>query len=129
VPSGQHIDNGAVRDDRDRSHDVRLAGAATAAMRTQVIWGPFRFRPGIAGAYQQGRRSGVVRLEATDVTRLAVDPTVRPDWYEGADGERRRREEYEEAECEAPEHEPWRLPAEVPWSGEAVVTGPAIEGP
>jgi hypothetical protein len=124
-----------VRDDRDRSHDVQLAGAATAEMRAQVIWGPFRFRPGIDGADQQGRRSGLVRLETTDVTRLAVDPTARPDWYEGADGERRWREQYEDtpmrlwAECEAPEHKPWRLPAEVPWSGDTVVTGPAIGSP
>jgi hypothetical protein len=124
-----------VRDDRDHSQDVELAGGPTAETRAQVIWGPYRFRPGIDRADQLGRTSGTILLEATDHTRLAVDPSVRPDWYEGQDGEVRWRRDYGSlpmrlwVECEAPGHRPWRLPADVPDSGDHVITGPAISGP
>ncbi|MFF5654385.1 hypothetical protein ACFY8N_39095 [Streptomyces collinus] len=88
--------------------------------RSEGIWGPYRFRPGIDRADQLGRTSDTIHLEATDHTRLALDPSVRPDWYEGQDGEERWRRDYGSlpmrlwAECEAPGHKPWRLPPTSP---------------
>ncbi|MEV7289901.1 hypothetical protein AB0O01_36030 [Streptomyces sp. NPDC093252] len=104
-----------VRDDRDRSQDAILAGSYTREMRDRVIWGPFQFR--------HGRDAGPVTFDADDRTRLAIDPSMRPEWYEGADGERRWRTEHEGrplrlwATCEASGHKPWRLSCEVPYEG------------
>jgi hypothetical protein len=122
-----------VRDDRDHSQDVELAGGPTAETRAQVIWGPYRFRPGLDRADQLGRTSGTILLEATDYSRLAIVPSVKPDWYENQDGEGWRVAHGWGfmrlwVECEAPGHKPWRLPANVTTNGDRVITGPAISG-
>ncbi|MET8826963.1 hypothetical protein ABZX40_04945 [Streptomyces sp. NPDC004610] len=104
-----------VRDDLDRSQDPVLAVGHTREARDRVIWGPFQFR--------HGRDAGPVTFDADDRIRLAIDPSMRPEWYEGADGERRWRAEYAGsplrlwATCEASGHKPWRLSCEVPFDG------------
>ncbi|MEG3627571.1 hypothetical protein [Streptomyces poriticola] len=122
-----------VRDDRDRSDDPELAGSVTRQMRAQMIWGPLRFRPGIDGADGLGRTVAAFRLEPGDQTRFATEPTLRPSWYEGADGEQRWREQYRDspmrlwAVCEADGHRPWRLSFEVArgnaWTGSGPTAG------
>ncbi|CAL9326798.1 hypothetical protein [Streptomyces sp. SudanB91_2054] len=122
-----------VRDDRDRSNDPELAGSVTREMRAEVIWGPRRFRPGIDGADEQGRTVGPFFLEPSDVTRLATDPSVRPSWYEGVDGEQRWRQQYRDgrmrlwATCTAEGHKPWRLSFVVPGGGHWGRTGPIAQ--
>jgi len=112
-----------VRDDRDRSQDPELAGSVTAETRAEVIWGPYRFRPRVNGADELGRSVAPFTLEALDTTQRAIDPSLKPTWYEGPEGERRWRDEYRNAsmrlwaDCEAPGHKPWRLSLEVPWDG------------
>ncbi|MEU5765987.1 hypothetical protein ABZ782_08710 [Streptomyces asoensis] len=119
-----------VRDDRDRSQDPVLAGSVTQEMRAEVIWGPYRFRPGIDGADERGRAVSPFTLEPGDRTKVAIDPSLRPTWYEGPDGERRWRDEYRTArmrlwaECQAPGHKPWRLSFEVSRDGNWACTPP-----
>lgn len=118
-----------VRDDFDRSRVPALPGGATPEQIAQTIWGPYRFRPGIDGADQLGRTVTPPPLEADDRTRLAIDPSLRPSWYEGADGGRRWRDQYRTArfrlwaDCEAEGHRPWRLSFEVPQDGAWAQTG------
>ncbi|WP_326724645.1 hypothetical protein OHT59_40145 [Streptomyces sp. NBC_00243] len=112
-----------VRDDRDRSQDPELAGSVTAQMRAEVVWGPYRFRPGIDHADDLGRAVKPFTLEPDDLHRVAIDPTLRPTWFDGASGETRWREKYRNAPmrvwatCEASDHKPWRLSCELPWNG------------
>ncbi|WP_411147349.1 hypothetical protein [Streptomyces sp. A30] len=119
-----------VRDDRDRSQDPELAGSVTAQMRAEVIWGPYRFRPGIDGADNLGRTLAPFFFEPDDLHRVAIDPTLTPTWFEGPTGEQRWREQYRTspmrlwATCEAPGHKPWRLSCEPPWDGNPVLTEP-----
>ncbi|MGW4086995.1 hypothetical protein ACWEGS_28585 [Streptomyces sp. NPDC004822] len=118
-----------IRDDRDRSEDPVLAGAYTAEQRAAVIWGPYRFQPGIDRADEQGRSAGPFTLAAQDLTLLAVQPTLRPEWFEGPYGEDRWRSQYRTAplrlwvDCEAEGHNPWRLSFELPWEGSWAETG------
>ncbi|GAA3311639.1 hypothetical protein [Streptomyces cinereospinus] len=122
-----------VRDDRDRSDDPEPAGSVSRQMRAQVIRGSPRFRPGIDGADGLGRTVETFRLEPGDQTRLATDPTLRPTWYEGADGEQRWREQCRDAPvrlwtvCEADGHRPWRFTREVA-PGEARTPGGPTAG-
>lgn len=118
-----------LRDDFDRSRVPHLAGTPTPEEVAEVIWGPYRFRPGVDGADQLGRSVSQVVLEADDRTRLAVDLSVKPSWYEGVQGEERWRHQWRNArirlwaDCEASGHKPWRLSFEVPQNGEWAMTG------
>ncbi|MEU2624643.1 hypothetical protein ABZ642_42145 [Streptomyces sp. NPDC007157] len=118
-----------VRDDFDRSRVRSLAGGPTPEAIAGIVWGPYRFRPGIDGADQLGRSVAPFPLEAGDRTRLALDPSVKPAWYEGADGEERWRRQYQDAtirlwaDCEAEGHRPWRLSFGVTQDGRWAQTG------
>ncbi|GAA1252308.1 hypothetical protein [Streptomyces aureus] len=119
-----------IRDDRDRSRvSPQLAGTATPEQIAETIWGPYRFRPDVDGADQLGRAVAPITLEMDDRTRLAVDPSVKPSWYEGVAGEERWRHQYRTARirlwaaCEVPGHKPWRLSFEVPQNGDWAQTG------
>ncbi|MFF8789250.1 hypothetical protein [Streptomyces sp. NPDC015125] len=118
-----------LRDDFDRSRVTHLAGTPTPEQLSEIIWGPYRFRPGIDRADQLGRSVDSFTLEADDRTRLAVDPSLRPSWFEGSDGEQRWRDQYRTArirlwaDCEAPGHKPWRLSFEVAQDGSWAQTG------
>ncbi|MFF0698420.1 hypothetical protein ACFYU4_38020 [Streptomyces tendae] len=120
-----------IRDDRDRSNDPDVG--TTREQRAEVIWGPKRFRPGIDLASSDGRTVGPLFLEPGDMTRVATDPTLRPDWYEGVDGEQRWRQQYRDermrlwAVCTAEGHKPWRLSFEVPRGGHWAITGPIAQ--
>ncbi|RZU28193.1 hypothetical protein EV284_6359 [Streptomyces sp. BK022] len=117
-----------IRDDRDRSVDRVLAGGPTREELAEVIWGPCRFRPGNEGADERGRTTAPFRLEPGDSHKLAIDPSPRPSWMEGVDGERRWRRDYQSAPirlwliCEADGHKPWRLPVDVHRFGAATTT-------
>ncbi|OVZ99496.1 hypothetical protein B9W64_37515 [Streptomyces sp. CS159] len=118
-----------LRDDFDRSRVPPLAGGPTLEQIAETVWGPYRFRPGSDGADQLGRAVAPFPLEADDRTRLAVDPSMRPSWYEGTAGEQRWRDQYRTArirlwaDCEAEGHKPWRLSFEVPQDGTWAQTG------
>ncbi|MFD9587623.1 hypothetical protein ACFWBM_23395 [Streptomyces sp. NPDC059980] len=112
-----------IRDDFDRSRLPHLAGTPTADQRAQVIWGPYRFRPGVDDADPMGRSVPAFPLTPGDRHRLALDPSLRPPWYEGNDREQRWRDEYRHspirlvARCTAHGHKPWDLAFAVPQDG------------
>ncbi|MEU0853800.1 hypothetical protein ABZ387_38765 [Streptomyces flaveolus] len=112
-----------VRDDIDRSRVPPLAGGPTPEQITAIIWGPYRFKPGIDGADHLGRTVAPFPLEVSDHTRLAMQPSRQPSWYEGNDGWSRWYSQYREArirlwaDCEVEGHKPWRLSLEVPRDG------------
>lgn len=118
-----------IRDDFDRTRVPPLADGPTTDEITRTIWGPYRFRPGVDGTDQDGRTVAVLPLEAGDRTRLAVDPTMRPAWYEGVEGEERWQRQYRTAtirlwaDCEAEGHKPWRLSFGVTQDGQWAQTG------
>lgn len=124
----------SLRDDFDRSGVPSLAGGPTPQQIAESIWGPYRFRPGVDGADHRGRGVAAFPLEADDRTRLAVDPSLKPSWYEGAEGENRWRQQWRNArirlwaDCEAPGHKPWRLSFEVPQDGSWAQTGRLVGG-
>lgn len=121
-----------IRDDFDRSQVPSLAGGPTPDEIERTIWGPYRFQPGINGADPLGRSVPPFPLEAGDRTRLALDPSVKPTWYEGADGEERWRQQYQDAtirlwvDCEAEGHKPWRLSFGVTPDGRWAQTGRTV---
>lgn len=121
-----------VRDDFDRSRVRSLGGGPTPDEAAQFIWGPYRFRPGVDGADQLGRRVSPFPLEAGDRTRLALDPSIKPTWYEGTEGEERWRSQYQNAtlrlwaDCEAEGHKPWRLSFGVTHDGRWAQTGRTV---
>lgn len=127
----------SIRDDRDHSEDPVLGAnpEEQRAERARVIWGPLRFRSGIDRADRAERTAGPFGLEAHEECKVGVQPSLRPRWYEGADGESRWEADYRSqrplrlwVECEAEGHKPWRLPVKVSAaSGQWAVpdTGPA----
>ncbi len=121
-----------VRDDRDRVRDPVLAGGPTAEERAEVVWGPYHFRPGVDGADQLGPSVTPFTLEADDRTRLAVDESLRPRWYEGTGGEEQWRQQNRTkrmrlwADCTAAGHKPWKLSFEVPQDGTWARTGQPV---
>ncbi|MFC8350947.1 hypothetical protein [Streptomyces sp. NPDC057280] len=112
----------SIRDDRDRSEDPVLGSDTDEqrAAREAVIWGPLRFRYGVDQADSAERTAGPFSLEAHDERKVAVQPSMRPRWYDGAEGELRWEADYRYqrplrlwADCEAEGHKPWRLAFEV----------------
>lgn len=118
-----------LRDDRDRSRPPGSAVVYPPEELARLIWGPYRFRPGVDGADQIGRSVATFPLESNDRTRFAVDPSFRPSWFEGVAGEESWRRQYRTArirlwaDCDAPGHKPWRLSFEVPQDGSWAQTG------
>ncbi|KUN75313.1 hypothetical protein AQJ66_36235 [Streptomyces bungoensis] len=118
-----------IRDDFDRSRLPTLAGGPTAEQRAEVIWGPFRFNPRVEGVHQLGRAVAAFALLPGDRQRLVVEPSMRPSWYDDADGERRWRDDYRTepirlwAHCTAPGHKPWKLSFAVPQDGNWALGG------
>ncbi|MFZ3562775.1 hypothetical protein ACOKM5_43385 [Streptomyces sp. BH097] len=124
-----------VKDDRDRSQDPVLAGGASPEEIAATIWGPYRFRPGVDGTLREGRMAGDFRLDVDDVRRIAVDPTLKPAWYEGVEGEQRWRDQYSNHNfrllilCTARGFNPWFLSAEVPRNGAWIQAGVPVSLP
>jgi len=118
-----------VRDDLDRSRLPHLAGTATPEQRAEVVWGPYRFRPHVDDADALGRTVPALPLLPGDRRRLAVDPSPKPSWYEGHEGERQWREAYRAAPirlwalCASPGHKPWKLGFAVPRDGSWALGG------
>ncbi|WBO69755.1 hypothetical protein [Streptomyces camelliae] len=118
-----------IRDDFDRSRLPHLAGVPTPEQTAEVIWGPYRFRPRINEADELGRSVPAFPLLLGDRHRLALDPSLKPSWYEGADGEQRWRSEYSTAPirlwatCTVPDHTPWKLAFAVPQDGSWALGG------
>jgi hypothetical protein len=112
-----------IQDDFDRSRLRHLAGTPTPAQRAEVIWGPYRFRPGVDDADELGRSVPAFPLLPGGRHRLALDPSLKPSWYEGVDGEQSWRDGYRTspirlwAVCTAPDHKPWELAFAVPQGG------------
>lgn len=115
-----------IQDDFDGSRPPHLIGTLTpeqAAEAAEVIWGPYRFRPGVDDADALGRAVQAFPLLPGGRTRLAVDPSPRPSWYEGANGEQRWRDRYSTspirlwAICTVSGHKPWTLAFAVPQDG------------
>ncbi|MBY8889287.1 hypothetical protein K7472_31255 [Streptomyces sp. PTM05] len=108
-----------IRDDRDRSEDP-LFGRITAEDRAKVIWGPARFRHGADEADQLGRSVAPFKLDLGEQRPLAMEQSLAPPWYEGADGAARWRRDYDDANvrlwitCIAKGHKPWLLTQDVP---------------
>jgi hypothetical protein len=110
----------SIRDDRDRTNDPVLGDGRDVEERDRTIWGAFRFRPGVDGADSLGRTLGTFTMEMHDTRPFALDPSMRPSWFEGDQGERDWRKRYRDSPlrlwvtCTAEGHKPWRLSAEVP---------------
>ncbi|MFJ9667772.1 hypothetical protein ACIRPP_24675 [Streptomyces sp. NPDC101219] len=89
----------------------------------EVIWGPYRFRPGVDYADALGLAVPPSPLLPGGRTRLAVDPSPLPSWHEGSDGEQGWRDRYRTspirlwATCTVPDHKPWSLAFAVPQDG------------
>ncbi|MFF8431096.1 hypothetical protein ACF07Y_39370 [Streptomyces sp. NPDC016566] len=118
-----------IQDDFDGSRPPHLVGTLAPEQVAEVIWGPYRFRPGVDDADALGRAVPAFPLLPGGRTRLAVDPSPRPSWYEGADGEQRWRDRYRTspirlwAVCTAPSRAPWELAFAVPMDGSWAVGG------
>jgi hypothetical protein len=118
-----------IRDDFNRSRLPHLAGTPTPEERAEVIWGPYRFRPRVNDADELGRSVPAFPLLSGDRHRLALDPSLRPSWYQGDDREQRWRDEYRTApirlwaECTVPGHKPWKLAFAVPQDGSWALGG------
>ncbi|WP_336319811.1 hypothetical protein [Streptomyces lavendofoliae] len=104
-----------IRDDKEH-RGSQLAGGPTAGQVAQVIWGPYRFRPGVDGAGPLGRATAPALLLHRAETRFALEPTVPPSWYASAqqwredhDGETLRLW----VQCRAEGHKPWLLSADL----------------
>ncbi|MGC4980550.1 hypothetical protein ACLQ18_07880 [Streptomyces sp. DT193] len=104
-----------IRDDRERGSS-QVGGAPTAPQVADVVWGPYRFRPGVDGADPLGRAVAPFVLVHRGHTRFALEPTPAPSWYPSAqvwhddyDGTKLRLW----VECSAQGHKPWILSADL----------------
>ncbi|QGV79983.1 hypothetical protein [Streptomyces ficellus] len=104
-----------IRDDKERSGS-QIGGGPTAQQVADVIWGPYRFRPGVDGADALGRAVAPVALLHHGHTRFALEPTLAPSWYASTqtwraehDGKQLRLW----VQCSAEGHKPWLLSADV----------------
>ncbi|WP_433916925.1 hypothetical protein [Streptomyces sp. NBC_01744] len=116
----------SIRDDRDRSNDQTLAGGATREERARTIWGPFRLSPHIDGADELGRSAEAFSLTHGEQRRFALERSLPPRWYEGAEGARRWEFEFQNhaplrvwVVCQVEGHKPWKLTANLITSGMA----------
>ncbi|WP_331758279.1 hypothetical protein OG582_00135 [Streptomyces anulatus] len=113
----------SIRDDRDRSEDLLLAGGASAEERANTIWGPFRLSPHIDGADDLGRRAEPFALDHGEQRRFALERSLPPRWYEGGEGAHRWQGEHLTkplrvwVRCVVEGHKPWRLTADLPTNG------------
>ncbi|MGX1885403.1 hypothetical protein [Streptomyces sp. NPDC055287] len=104
-----------IRDVEERGAS-QLGGGPTAQQVADVIWGPYRFRPGIDGADQRGRAVAPVVLVHRGHTRFALESTLVPSWYASRQA---WRDEYDGkklrlwVQCSAAGHKPWVLSADV----------------
>ncbi|MEV5653721.1 hypothetical protein [Streptomyces sp. NPDC052291] len=104
-----------IRDDRERGSS-QASGAPTAQQVSDVVWGPYRLRPGIDGADPQGRAVAPFELVHRGQTRFALEPTPAPSWYPSA---QMWRDDYDGTklrlwvECSAQGHKPWTLSADL----------------
>jgi hypothetical protein len=126
----RHLDNVrvSIRDDRDRTRGPKLAGMMTTEEIQQVIWGPLRFRPGIAGADKLGRAVAPFPLElgATETLTLeaAMPPTsmkdtaTRENWLQDHRDQPLRLW----IECSTGDHQPWKFTCDLPAAGGTVQT-------
>jgi hypothetical protein len=112
-----------------RTHHMVGLTPVQLAEADEVVWGPYRFRPGIDYADALGRAIPPFPLLPGGRTRLAVDPSPRPSWYDDSDGEQRWRDRYRTspirlwATCTDPEHKPWTLAFAVPQDGSWALGG------
>lgn len=104
-----------IRDDRERGSS-HVGGAPTARQVADVVWGPFRFRPGVDGADPLGRAVAPFVLVHQAHTRFALEPTPAPSWYPSPQV---WRDDYDGTklrlwvECSAEGHKPWTLSADL----------------
>lgn len=107
-----------VRDDRDRSNDLLLAGGITAEERAATIWGPLRFKHSTDGVDDLGRTLEPFSLVCSEEHRLALDPTHPHQHYNGGaeQWERDHRDKpfRQWVTCHAEGHKPWVLTADIP---------------
>ncbi|MDF3300067.1 hypothetical protein [Streptomyces tropicalis] len=112
-----------IQDDFDGARPPHAVGALTPEQLADVVWGPYHFRPGVDDADALGRAVPAFPLLPGGRTRLAVDPSLKPSWYDGVDGEQRWRDRYRTspirlwAVCTTPDRDPWHLAFAVPRDG------------
>lgn len=120
-----------IQDDLLGSRTHHMAGLTPEqrAEADEAVWGPYRFRPGVDYADALGRAVPAFPLLPGGRTRLAVDPSPRPSWYEGVDGEQGWRDRYRASPirlwttCTVPDHKPWTLAFAVPQDGSWALGG------
>ncbi|MFG2454383.1 hypothetical protein ACGFSG_33995 [Streptomyces sp. NPDC048512] len=104
-----------IRDDMERGSS-QVGGAPTALQVASVVWGPYRFRPGVNGADPLGRAVAPFSLMHRGQTRFALEPTLAPSWYPSVQA---WRDDYDGTklrlwvECSAQGHKPWTLSADL----------------
>ncbi|WP_331724202.1 hypothetical protein OG416_35410 (plasmid) [Streptomyces longwoodensis] len=121
----------SIQDDFLGSRRPHMAGLTPEqrAEADEAVWGPYRFKPGVDYADAQGRVVPAFPLFPGGRTRLDVDPSPRPSWYDDSDGEERWRDRYRTspirlwADCTAPDHKPWTLAFAVPQDGSWALGG------
>ncbi|MFC1409937.1 hypothetical protein ACEZCY_24695 [Streptacidiphilus sp. N1-12] len=113
-----------IRDDRDRSNDSLLGGSPTREELAAQIWGPWRLRPRVDGADQQGRSAPGRTVRVGEELVSSIDKTLSPQWSRDQPGWDRQ---YSGApirlrvEITAEGFRPWVLLREVPpWRGRGV---------
>ncbi|MEV7403308.1 hypothetical protein AB0N93_23305 [Streptomyces sp. NPDC091267] len=109
----------SIRDDRDRTTSPVLGDGRDVEERDRTIWGPLRFQPLTDDADELGRHLGVFPMELHDTKEVRLEDSIRPSWYEGAEGEERWRRQYSShplrlwITCTSGSRRPWTLSAEV----------------
>lgn len=83
-----------------------------------VVWGPYRFRPGVDGADENGRTVRPIKLDLGNGRDFVMDPTPPPPWVKEPENrfwiDRNFRAPIKlTMECGAEGQTPWSVPLEV----------------
>lgn len=79
-----------VRDDKPGRGDTVLPGGPTPEEIREQVWGPFRLRPSVDGADQEGRTARQPGPILADSCLFTIERTTPPYWYSsGTEGWRR----------------------------------------
>lgn len=104
-----------IRDDRPDRVPTGIGDDLPTEEWERIIWGPYRFAPGIKNIRQDGRVYGPVALPKNEPLPLVLERSRKPSWITPADWRRT----YEgapvrlEVTCRAGDHELWVLKPEV----------------
>ena len=105
-----------VRDDRTNRTSVTMGGPSDEEL-ARVVWGPYRFVPGVNGADALGKAIPNFSLDRQETARLALEESLAPRWVSDHSFWRQQYADHPlrlMIICTRAGHKPWNVIVDVP---------------